>query len=151
VPAYGGAYGYGYGGGYAHPVYYSFVPVLPASAALMWWNGVPYYAAGDDYYVWNDGAAQYQAVPPPVDVAAVPAPEGGSAPVTEIYTYPMAGQSAEQQQTDRYDCYRWAVSQTGFDPTQAGGGVAPGAAMQARSAYQRAELACLQARGYQPQ
>lgn len=37
---------------------------------------------------------------------------------TRVYFYPMAGQSAEQQDRDRFECYNWAVKQTGFDPSQ---------------------------------
>jgi hypothetical protein len=37
---------------------------------------------------------------------------------TQVYFYPKAGQSAEQQSRDHYDCYNWAVKQTGFDPSQ---------------------------------
>lgn len=33
-----------------------------------------------------------------------------------IYYYPKAGQTAEQQSRDHYECYNWAVQQTGFDP-----------------------------------
>ena len=40
-------------------------------------------------------------------------------PTTTIYFYPTRGQSKEQQDRDRYECYRWAVKQTGFDPGQA--------------------------------
>ena len=40
-------------------------------------------------------------------------------PTTTIYFYPTRGQSQEQQDRDRYECYRWAVKQTGFDPGQA--------------------------------
>lgn len=39
-------------------------------------------------------------------------------PSTEVYFYPAAGQSAAQQDRDRYECYLWAVSQSGFDPSQ---------------------------------
>lgn len=35
-----------------------------------------------------------------------------------VYFYPTQGQSAEQQDRDRYECYNWAVKQTGFDPTR---------------------------------
>jgi uncharacterized protein YcfJ len=35
---------------------------------------------------------------------------------TDIFTYPSAGQSQEQMEKDRYECYRWAVSATGTDP-----------------------------------
>jgi len=41
---------------------------------------------------------------------------GGSA--QNLYVYPSAGQSQEQQDRDRYECHDWAVSQTGFDPTR---------------------------------
>lgn len=30
-------------------------------------------------------------------------------PLTQVYFYPKAGQSAEQQSRDHYDCYNWAV------------------------------------------
>src|SRR5258705_6357870 len=32
------------------------------------------------------------------------------------WVYPDRGQSQQQQQFDRGQCYSWAVSQTGFDP-----------------------------------
>ncbi len=41
--------------------------------------------------------------PPPVD--------------TTVYAYPLHGQSAEQLDRDRYECYVWAKQQTGFDPS----------------------------------
>ena len=37
---------------------------------------------------------------------------------TQVYVYPSQGQSATQLDRDRYECYRWAVEQTGFDPSQ---------------------------------
>ncbi len=39
-------------------------------------------------------------------------------PSTQVLFYPAAGQSAEQQDRDRYECYRWATRQSGFDPAQ---------------------------------
>jgi hypothetical protein len=39
-------------------------------------------------------------------------------PLTQVYFYPKVGQTAEQQSRDHYDCYNWAVKQTGFDPGQ---------------------------------
>ena len=35
------------------------------------------------------------------------------------------GQTQAQQAQDRYECHSWASGQTGFDPTQSGGGVTP--------------------------
>ncbi len=40
-------------------------------------------------------------------------------PSTEIYFYPEKGQSKSLQQRDRYECYRWAIKKSGFDPNQA--------------------------------
>lgn len=37
---------------------------------------------------------------------------------TEVYYYPVRGQSIERQDRDRFECYRWAKQQTGFDPSQ---------------------------------
>ncbi|MEZ5473943.1 MAG: hypothetical protein R3E72_02950 [Steroidobacteraceae bacterium] len=48
-------------------------------------------------------------------VAAAPAQP---LPVTQVIFYPAANQSSEQQRRDRYECYRWAVAQTGFDPSR---------------------------------
>jgi hypothetical protein len=63
--------------------------------------------------------------------------------------YPKNGQAKEQQAADQFECHNWAKGQTGFDPTQPGGGVAAGSADASRSNYNRAMSACLQARGYQ--
>jgi hypothetical protein len=50
----------------------------------------------------------------------VPGDAGGSprAPITQVYFYPKAGQTTEQQSRDHYECYNWAMQQTGFDPSQ---------------------------------
>ncbi len=34
----------------------------------------------------------------------------------EPYVYPAKGQSAEQMEKDKYQCYGWGKQQTGFDP-----------------------------------
>lgn len=52
--------------------------------------------------------------PAPVRTA-VPAPEP-----PRIYFYPTQGQTVAQQDRDRYECYNWAVKQTGFDPGRRG-------------------------------
>jgi hypothetical protein len=39
-------------------------------------------------------------------------------PITQVIFYPARGQTPEQQNRDRYECYQWAVQQTGFDPSQ---------------------------------
>jgi len=50
--------------------------------------------------------------PPPRPLPPPPPPVQ-----TNIYAYPTNGQTAEQQDRDRYDCYQWAIQQTGFDPS----------------------------------
>src|SRR5262249_59911040 len=34
-----------------------------------------------------------------------------------LFTYPMKGQTPEQENADRAGCHDWAVAQTGFDPS----------------------------------
>jgi hypothetical protein len=60
---------------------------------------------------------------------------------------PKNGQSADQLAHDRYDCYRFAVAQTGFDPVRSGGATSPTASQQQYD-YDRAQSACFEARGY---
>jgi hypothetical protein len=36
--------------------------------------------------------------------------------LTQVYFYPKQGQTSEQQSRDHYECYNWAVKQTGYDP-----------------------------------
>jgi hypothetical protein len=44
---------------------------------------------------------------------------GMSAGAQEIFVYPAKGQTAEQVEKDKFECYQWAKQQSGFDPTQA--------------------------------
>jgi hypothetical protein len=36
----------------------------------------------------------------------------------EIIVYPAKGQSNDQMEKDKFECYNWAKGQTGFDPMQ---------------------------------
>jgi Glycine-zipper domain len=62
-----------------------------------------------------------------VAVSAVAAPPASA---QNIIAYPERGQTQEQQQRDRFDCYQWAVSQTGFNPQQQAYAPPPSAAPQ---------------------
>ncbi len=110
----------------------------------------PYYS----YYYYPP----YYYAPPPVVVAppayAYTAYAVRQAPVQPVlpaaerhFIYPRQGQNEKQQADDRYECHRWAVSQTGFDPTNPGSG---GYQMQGAngSDYWRAMGACLDGHGY---
>src|SRR6266436_2486646 len=52
-------------------------------------------------------------VPPP-QVQAPPPPN------TDVYAYPLHGQTPQQQDRDHYECSQWATQQTGFDPSAPG-------------------------------
>jgi hypothetical protein len=100
-------------------------------------------------------ATSTTATPPtPANSAAVPVaiPAGTSPPGTQkgpkVFLYPKNGQTAEQQARDRYECYRFAVAQSGFDPMRSNAGTSPAPAGEMQSDYERAQSACFEARGY---
>ncbi len=43
---------------------------------------------------------------------------GGSCLAQELVIYPAQGQSQEQMEKDKFECYGWAKQQSGFDPMQ---------------------------------
>jgi hypothetical protein len=129
---YGGYYPWGWGWG--GPVL-GLAP-LPYYSSAYWYGGVPYYYANNAY----PSAGLYRSASAPVGLSNQSA---GQAP-SELFVYPKNDQSQYQQITDRYECYRWAVSQLGYDPTSAGGNTV----RRNLADYNRAQTACLAARGY---
>ncbi len=123
------------------------INVLPPYYSTVWIGGLPYYYANDVYYTWNPAQNGYVVVDPPANADQPSTPPPGAH--DDLIVYPKNGQTTEQQAADRYECYRWAKGQTGFDPTQPGGGVPPGGGGGGRSAYDRAMTACLNGRGYE--
>jgi hypothetical protein len=81
---------------------------------------------------------------------ASPASAPGAVPTIaeNLSATPKFGQTQEQLAADRADCQLWAKGQTGFDPTQVGGGVGPSDYNARRQQYGRAMAACLDGRGY---
>jgi hypothetical protein len=149
---------YYYGGGIWYAPYGSYyrviappigvvVSFLPNFYTTVWFGSVPYYYANSVYYVRRTDGPGYVVTEPPgqatdrSEPSAVPASD-------EFFVYPREGQNEQAQARDRYECHRWAVSQTGFDPSQAQGGVPESQNAAARSDYRRAITACLEARGY---
>ena len=49
----------------------------------------------------------------------------------DFFIYPTKNQSAEQMDRDKYECYNWAKSNTGFDPMSAPRASAPPPAQEA--------------------
>jgi hypothetical protein len=131
------------------------IGVLPPYYSTVWFGGVPYYYADNVYYTWQPDQNGYVVSDPPpnADSPAPPpdvapgAPSPGE-PQMDLIIYPKNGQSKDQQAADQYECHSWAKGQTGFDPTQPAAN-SPGNPDVARSNYNRAMSACLQARGYQ--
>lgn len=119
------------------------VSVLPPFYSTVWFGGIPYYYANDTYYVWRDRDRVYEVVDPPEATSA----STTSAATGDVYVYPKNGQDSELIARDRYECHRWAVSETGFDPTQSGN-VSEEQREAKRTDYRRAEAACLEGRGY---
>jgi hypothetical protein len=122
-----------------------FVPVLPPFYSTVWFGGVPYYYANDTYYNWDASQNGYVVAQPPADPTA-----GTTQPPQsdDLFIYPQNGQTQDQQSSDKYECHKWANQQTGYDPTQSGGGVSADQADARRADYQRAMRACLEGRGY---
>ena len=152
VPYHGGNYYYHQGNWY-HQHGSSFVvvlppiglvaPYLPPFYSTFWIGGFPYFYANNVYYAWQPQQQAYVVAQAPSTAQASVATPG-----SELFVYPMKGQSDSQQATDRYECHAWGVNETGFDPVKPQGGVDEGNWAQKREDYQRALAACLSARGY---
>lgn len=123
------------------------VPILPHFYTTIWVGAVPYYYASGTYYTWHPEHRGYMVIAPPNDDEVYEEPEIPE----QLFIYPKMGQSEEMQATDRYECHRWAVGQSGFDPTQPGGNVPADENAARRTDYNRATKACLDARDYSVQ
>jgi hypothetical protein len=117
-------------------------PADAGSASAQSYGGGGQSYGGDPAQPYPDARPDPNAVPDP----NAP-PDSNTQP--DYMIYPKNGQSKEQQVADEYDCGNWATSQTGFDTTQPGGGVAASDADRSHGNYDRAMSACLQGRGYQ--
>ncbi len=51
---------------------------------------------------------RHERIDPPVETV----------PPQRVFFYPQRDQTPEQQDRDRYECYNWAVRETGFDPSR---------------------------------
>jgi hypothetical protein len=131
------------------PPYGVVVGELPVFASVLTIGAVSYWYANGIYYRGLPGGGGYEVVAPPVAGSAV---SPAAAPVSEkLYVYPRNGQSADKQADDEYECHRWAVTQSGFDPTANATATANGSTSAEpgrRSDYSRAQAACLDGRGY---
>lgn len=118
------------------PPYGVVIDGLPAFATLLTIGAVTYWYANGTYYRAVPAGGYEVVAPPPGADDPLPGAQ-------RTFVYPREGQSAEKQADDEYECHRWAVGQSGYDPTAANPGNAG-----ARPDYNRAQAACLEGRGY---
>ncbi len=91
------------------------------------------------------------ATPPDHDAPPAPAPRP-PLPSPHVVFAPAKGQSPAQQERDRYECFQWAITKTGFDPSRPRNPPV-GAYEEDRLAsriqhFRRAMTACLTGRNY---
>ncbi|NIF19027.1 DUF6515 family protein [Pantoea sp. Cy-639] len=145
---YSGGYWYRpHGAGYVvvTPPYGVRVSYLPSYAREVWLGGALFFLVADTYYQYLSDSSEYVVVSPPAGVQTPP-PVSVQQPYNayDVVAYPAQGQGPAQQEQDRFQCHRWAVSQSGFDPATAA--YAPPA--NVADTYRRALGACLNGRGY---
>lgn len=117
------------------------VGFLPQSAISVAIGTHRYFRVGMTWYLprEREGKQEYEVVEEP-EIAEEPNSYADQQP--SLIIYPAADQSAEQQDKDEYECYRWAKAQSGYDPTLADQDLTN------RGMYQRAITACLESRDY---
>ncbi|WP_426234975.1 DUF6515 family protein [Pseudomonas sp. TWP3-2] len=113
---------------------------LPDYAREVWIGGSLLFLAAGSYYAYQQATQDYVVVEPPVQQQPQPTGNG-----YDVEAYPANGQSPQQVQQDGYQCYQYAVQQSGFDPRTATYQPAPGVVQ----AYRQAQGSCLSSRGYQ--
>lgn len=113
-----------------------FVTTLPGYYSSFWFGGTRYYYSDDVYYVYEPVRRGYVVTRSPYE------DEEYEDLGDDLYVYPAEGQSEQQQADDRYDCHRWAVDQTGYNPLD------DDYDADWRADYIRAMTACLTGRGY---
>lgn len=116
------------------------VRYLPRGYVSFYIGPTRYFYVNTTYYVWDLPTREYVVVEKPR--GAERAMSGAEAGPDDLFVYPAQGQSEAQRRQDRYECYEWAVDETGYDPVDAG------ASSSGREGYLRALGACLEGRGY---
>jgi hypothetical protein len=113
------------------------IQYLPDYAREVWIGGSLLFLAAGSYYAYQESTRDYVVVEPP----GQPLATGNG---IDVEAYPANGQSPEQVNQDGYDCYRWAVEQSGFDPRVDTYQPDPTVVQT----YRQAQGGCLSSRGY---
>ncbi|WP_177411222.1 MULTISPECIES: DUF6515 family protein [Pseudomonas] len=127
------------------PPYGVRVSRLPSYSQEVWIGSSLLFLAAGTYYAYQPDSQDYVVVNPPQNEAVYQAPpaeqqSNGYDPVA----YPANGQSPQQVELDKYQCYRWAAEQSGFDPANVTSQPPPDVV----DLYRRSMGACLAGRGY---
>ncbi|MFT5350393.1 MAG: hypothetical protein ACI909_003017 [Planctomycetota bacterium] len=117
------------------------ISILPAGYRTHHYGRHNYYSANGIFYQWDDGRRNYLVINNPEPLVGITT---NATTVSEQFVYPRQGQSNTQTSRDQYECYLWAVDHTGVEPSQIND---PGSINNVDD-YQRANGACLEARGY---
>ena len=117
-----------------------FLYSLPYGYHTLWIGDYPYYFVNRHFYIRDYVRNVYVQVEDPYQTAGFNESDDYSPGYQELIVYPAQGQTDEQMKQDKYECYLWAVDQTGFDPSLTKEGNIED--------YQRAQSACLEGRGY---
>jgi len=131
------------------PPYGARVRSLPSYSQEVVIGSSLFFLAAGTYYMYQNDTQEYIVTTPPQPVQSggyaqpIAQPIGQGSPYDPV-AYPANGQTPEQIEQDRYDCYRWSVEQSSFDPANPGYQPAP-AMIQV---YRRSMVACLMDRGY---
>ncbi len=118
-----------------------FMSYLPGTYSSFWYGSSRYFFADNTYYLYDNTRRGYIVTQSPYGEDSQQ-DSAGSAADDQLYVYPARGQSEQQTADDRYECHRWAVEQTGFDPVESNYDA------DRREEYLRAVTACLTGRGY---
>ncbi|WP_339498524.1 DUF6515 family protein [Pseudomonas silesiensis] len=116
------------------------VSYLPDYAREVWIGGALLFLAAGSYYAYQESTQDYVVVEPPVQPQPQPVGNG-----YDVEAYPANGQSPERVNQDGYECYQYAVQQSGFNPRTATYQPDPSVVQD----YRQAQGNCLSSRGYQ--
>ncbi|MEJ5061220.1 MULTISPECIES: DUF6515 family protein [unclassified Pseudomonas] len=123
------------------------VRYLPDYAEQVLIGGSVLFLAAGAYYAYQESTQDYVVVEPPVgnlQPQPQPQPQAASSGY-DVEAYPANGQSQEQVNQDGFECYQYAVQQSGFDPRTATYQPDPSVVQN----YRQAQGNCLSSRGYQ--
>ncbi|ARS53594.1 hypothetical protein [Kushneria konosiri] len=114
---------------------------LPDDARPVWIGEQRYQVSHGNWFASLESDGRYTPTPTPREA------QMAGMDIFDVIAYPMQNQTLRQQQQDHGQCHRWAIDQSGFNPTTT---LEPPSRLQA-GAYRRALAACLAGHQYSVQ